>query len=190
MLKQNILFLMAFMCGCSSAGVQVAESPPAPLNSLEIFMSRATLRDVHFEQFKLSGGRLFAECGKIQGGRYLPIEQNLATLTQDNETLIRDKAKEIHGTLGEKPRVFEEPGSNSTMFSPGKFTLSIDFNGVIREIKTTHTSILRPTSLPAKSSQELAALVRSAAGKTLCGKKDFFELGSDSSKRHLEGIDS
>jgi hypothetical protein len=170
----SIIFTGTFT-GCS-LGPQVPPPEEIQLESLSLYYGRSRMGGAAFEQFKITGNTMYAECGNISGGRHAAQDQKLLTLSQVEIDDLKGKAWSVQRYVAELDAKFDPPGGTSGMFDSGRLTLNLQFaNGPIK-VDTSFDSIVNGTEGRSAVVASLAAAVRKAAGDKLCGSSSFFGL--------------
>jgi hypothetical protein len=174
-------------CGLTGCGLVGGASPatdtgrefPAP-QSIELYLSRANLTETDFEQYRISSGKIFRECGQIRRGRFSPQDQNLENI--DSETLARlnEEGSALMGYLSESEPKFDQPGKNASLFDPGQLYLTLRFSDATKEIKTSLDSVTSSNAIAQTRIAKLADLIRHAAKNDPCGNRSFYGLGAKS----------
>ena len=182
MSKPSLLCLLIAAAVCPACSLIRGNSPlemPADfkLDSLDLYVSRASLGRVEFEQYKLAGRVFFHECGEIKNGRHFAREQEAETLAEENRTAVLQAAWKVRRDLEENSRDFDPPGENASPFDPGKFLLRFEAGGGQSEVKTSLDSITLPDDPNHQQLSELALAIRRSAGQAPCGNRQFYGLG-------------
>ena len=166
--------------GCS----MLASSPESQPNStipavsaVELYLSRSSFSDTEFEHFKLSGNKLFGECGKIRRGRQIPVDQALTPVSADDSTKITDIAREILTEANTKNLSLAKPGANRHMADPGQFTLTLSTGSDLKRIETSLDEVSNANFSDTKKLKKLTETLRGVGSNKLCGNKVFFGLG-------------
>ncbi|MBX7138765.1 MAG: hypothetical protein K1X83_12355 [Oligoflexia bacterium] len=174
-------YLLLLLSACSNPSPTPeqprAETAPTVAPDLELLMSRAAIGMIEFEQYKLTSGQLYHECGQIKRGRYLALEQDLSPLQPAQQQRISGLVSEISQSLTQKPHKFPSSGTNSGIGDPGIFELKLSSGGVDHLVKTAvDTVAAQPSRLEGKT-KLLAALLRGVVGKPICGNYTFYGIG-------------
>lgn len=169
-----ILFSGA-LTGCS-LGPQVPPAEEIQLETLSLYYGRSRMGGAAFEQFKLTGNTLYAECGNISGGRHAAQDQKLVTLSQAEIDELKGKAWSVQRYVAELHAKFDAPGGTSGMFDSGRLTLNLQFADGPVKVDTSFDSIVNGTEGRSAVVASLAAAIRKAAGDKLCGSSSFFGL--------------
>lgn len=170
------------MSACSNA------TPPAPstavetkVDTLEMYLSKRTVKDTEFEQYTLDSGKLFRECGKIRRGRFVQEHQDLIDLSPEQAEEINLQAAALLGALKTSKSTFESPGTNATLWDPGQLTLNVHFSqpqNADQTIKTSLDSIATPEKITQDELKKFAMVIREAGAGKLCANPTFFGLSS------------
>lgn len=176
----RLLFTLVALIGglaCSSnPGAIPSAEESASIHSIELFMSRASMIDAEFEQFKLTGNRLYKECGTIRQGRHYPQMQDIDALPEDVAQAIRNQATVVASQPQNfDPLIIPGPGKSSGMFDPGILNLTIKGKESL-DIKTSFDSIGDADRLSEKDVKNLVSLLRQAAGGRICDNAQFFGI--------------
>lgn len=180
----NILNLSRSLLAICLLGSLVACSSTTPSNmqpdfqvaEIAIYMHRANMNTTDFEQYKLSGGRLFQECGVIVRGRNIPAEQQLFDLSSnENGELMSLTWKLLELSQAGKAQL-EGPGSSSSMFDPGFLALKVKGNGNVLQLKTSVDATAEATSEASRVVNQLTRRIRALAKPTACGNRNFYGL--------------
>lgn len=153
---------------------EVSEAGSRAPESIELYVSRSNMADTEFEQYKVSAGRLFAECGKIKAGRYVPIEQESDEVEADLAGQIGEAVQGVLSADAELEHPYDEPGSNRSMMDPGQLYLTLAFGEEVKSIKTSLDSVSEPTGSRERKLLKLLRLMRGASGEPLCGNREFY----------------
>ena len=171
---------MLCVAGCFAPGCSWGPQAPEPdkisLQGFELYYNRASMDKSEFEQFRLTGHTLYAECGLVVGGRHSVKGQKISDLDDDAINEIKKTAWDVRRYVDELHAQFKEPGDASNLFDPGKLSLTLEFADGSSSLKTSFDSVAL-----GKEGRELivgrfARAVRKASGDKLCGKSDFYDL--------------
>ena len=157
------------------------------LSSIDLYVSRASFQNASFEQFKVANDRLFAECGRIAGGRQFAQYQGIAKLSEDDVNVLRSAAFQLAQFEKQHTLNLDQPGQSDSMFDPGQYILTLESKDGKSQIKTTLDSVTVPNKSSTKLLYELADRIRLVAmerapSATLCGNRSFFDLGGKKSQ--------
>ena len=176
-LSSSVVFLL-LLSGCSTSTPQ----PPPPHSSVqasEVFLSRGSLTGTSFEQYKLTAGQLYYECGTMNRNRYAASEQDLLQLSPEAEGAIQDLARSFDTLFGQPPPRLDPPGNSNGVFDPGQASFVVSNGKETREIRTSLDTIANASSpLPGRLKRFVMAL-RGAVPKEPCGSSAFFGLGRE-----------
>ena len=162
------------------AGCSFTPQPPDPseiaLQSVDLYYNRASLEDISFEQFKLVGHTLLAECGSLAGGRHSTKQRLIIEV--DDETLgtVKQEAWAVRRYVNELDAKFKDPGGVSSIIDPGKLTLKLTFDSGTTSVITSFDSIAEGTADKEAAVGRVARSIRDATGGTLCGQFDFYGI--------------
>ncbi len=137
-------------------------------------MSRASITQVDFEQFVVSGGTLFHECGRVSQGRQFPAAHGVVALAPETQQELTALATAARENAQEQ---WQPAGSNKHLADPGVFTLSLQVDGSRRTLRTSLDSIANGETLGRKRLRALAEAVRRASGGKLCDYTSFYGVG-------------
>lgn len=173
-----VLISLSSGCGWWRKSAPVAEADAATVrtpDAIELYLSRSNLSSTEFEQYKLSAGKLFIECGKIVAGRATPETQALEDASADLLEAAKSAAAEI---TANDAAGLEKPGDNSGLADPGLVRLTLAFDDGIETIRTSLDSVTEPDSSIEREIHSLAVVLRGAASESPCGNTEFYGLGS------------
>ena len=165
-----------FFSGCSYISPFEQEAAPEDVKSLELYLRRSSISETDFEQYKISGSRLFYECGMLRTGRTFPGTNNIVSLNEDQLSAFRTKAWEFVNYYNQNKPSLEEPGTGSGMADPGLLTLRIRIGDTTLELKTSVDSVSEKKTPLESRLNGLATLIRSLPKETLCSNVDFYRL--------------
>ncbi len=171
--KLVTLFLFFVLCACVAT---VPNKPPLnfKIKNLEIYLSHVSVRDILFENYKLSGNRLFYECGKIIRGKQTASEENFIAL--DEETLYKiiaaTAALDEHATRAMLD--FPVTGSNDRPYDPGILELTLVSSGNPLSIATSLDAIAKPKTVQERFTKNIVNAMREASDTDPCGNERFF----------------
>lgn len=179
-IKRFFFFCSALLSGCIFGGSKPAGAPIEP-ESVELYLSRATLVDTDFEQYKLTGSRLFYECGKVQGGRQAPQKQNVIKLDPHELEELYGLATEVAAFANNYELVLDEPGASRNMFDPGQFLLKLEGQTGSLPIRTSLDSVTTDSKTSTTLLKKLGAALRANVlqnipEQSICGKRKFYDL--------------
>ncbi|MCO6432361.1 MAG: hypothetical protein J5J00_16015 [Deltaproteobacteria bacterium] len=187
LIKAAVISLLAGAQACSlGSSAENDTVEPIALQALDLYVSRSSFRQASFEQFKISSRRLFAECGRMAGGRQYSQYQKVTKLSEEDAESIAQAASKVKRFADSHELKLDEEGESNSMFDPGQLRIKITAGEGTTEIQTT----LDTVATPAKSSTELinrlaseirGVALRDSQSGTLCGNKNFFDLKSKAS---------
>jgi len=176
-LFQTRFFLLALGSLCAAACSLSPQAPAAteiPLQSVSLYYHRGSSTGASFEQFKLSGDRLFFECGSVSGGRHAAKEQKIITISPEQLERIKIDAWQVRRYVEDLQAKFKPPGSSGTIFDPGKLSVALQFSDGPHKLETSFDSVATGTEGKAAIVRTLAQDLRKAAGDNLCGRATFY----------------
>jgi hypothetical protein len=147
------------------------------VESVELFLSRASLGNAEFEHVKLTKGALFYECGKLQRGRYFPAEQEVVNLRASQERTVVREASAFFESYSEREWSWAPPGMNKDLTDPGEVKLLMRVEGKTVKVETSLDSIADARHRGERGLARVVRTMRGAAGGKLCGNSQFFGLG-------------
>lgn len=131
-----------------------------------------------FEQYKVSPGGVFAECGAFSRGRTHPEHQSFAPATPEKKRELEVAAWDVYDYISEHPQSFDAPGRSDGMFDPGQFTLVVDSGEKRIEVKTSVNAIANSSAPAERKILRLATLIRGSSPGSSCGRHDFYGIGT------------
>ena len=173
------LSLVTLLVGC----VALEETPPSSPEELSsvsynLYVSRSSLTNTEFEQYKLLPAGLFSECGTIHRGRPETRQQTIEKIDSDKLAKSRELALELFKTVSSPEHApADAPGANSGMADPGKYTLTVQVGDNKVELKTSFDFVERQQTSIAAHAHAFTQMLRSLPSKTLCGNQDFYGIG-------------
>lgn len=168
-----LALLSLLVTSCSSIIPEQENSALSEINDLKLYFSRASSDSVDFEQYVLKNGVIFAECGSILRGRHKANQQNVISLSKEQQQKINLLAGKVLASSEESILLLSKPGENAHMFDPGNFTLELEK----RSFATSLDEITSGTASTAKKLVALSKQIRTYNQNHLCGLKDFYGLG-------------
>lgn len=172
--------LIPLICAGCSAQNRVDTPSAAPVEYVDLFMRRASASESEFEQYKISPGGVFLECGEFIRGRPEPQNQRFIPSDKIDLTEVREKAATVSRVVGGNNSGLPSPGKGDSMFDPGQFVLSIGEGGVTLDLKTSINAVSDATDPTLKAMKSLAVAVRRALKTDNCGKDDFYGIPGSS----------
>jgi len=167
--------VVLFGAGCSTT--PAAAPAEVPLETIELFMSRSTLTETEFEQYKLSGSRLYHECGEIRRGRFVAEEQEVTSVEAAALGHVKRASAELRQMMAAKQWLLDEPGRSTDLIDPGQLYLTLTFTGEPIKVKTSLDSISAAGKSAERKIKEIAELLR-AQGGVRCGNRSFYGIGT------------
>lgn len=180
-MKHTLLSLTfsALLCGCAMFD-EAPPSTPEGLTSISytLYVSRASLTNTEFEQYKLLPAGLFSECGTIHRGRSETRQQTIEKVDSEKLVKSRELALELFETLSSGDHApVDAPGANSGLADPGKYTLTVQVGEKRVDLKTSFDFVERQQTSLSSHAHSLTQMIRSMPSKTLCGNQDFYGIG-------------
>ncbi|NLF24955.1 MAG: hypothetical protein GX589_04765 [Deltaproteobacteria bacterium] len=163
---------MASLCGCSSQ----QKPPEFKVNTLELYLSRASFSGRDFEQYKIIDDDLFFECGVVKRGRHQVKDETFTKLSAAALTDLPALVWKLAQACDELKYPFEEPGQSRNMFDPGQVSFSAELPDQKLMVKTSLDSLIDPSNRARAALFELIALVRSFPQDPPCGSTQFYGL--------------
>jgi len=158
-----------------------SKSPPEDFNvaSIELYMSRTSLFQANFEQYQLSPDLAFVECGEVRRGRHVPQQQNIISIPEDAYDRISEASWHVVEAVDRMTIDFDPPGTDKSLFDPGRLSLSIALDSRATEVKTSVDSVSLASSAKERNVLKLVKLIRGAVGTNHCGLGEFYGIGQD-----------
>lgn len=174
-------FLKRIVCsGALFFSACATQTPPATESEsfefLELYLSRGSLSTTEFEQYKISPGGIFIECGELKGGRAIPTSQEFKRYEEGTFSEIRKRAHEALTYLNTHTNSFEPPGKTSSLFDPGQFLLTISFGKEKKEVRTSVNAVSQELDVPTSMIKKLTQAVRKTVNADVCGKASFYGI--------------
>jgi hypothetical protein len=174
-MKHIVIACLLLLAGCAAK----APIPLPALDDIEVVISHDALQVTEFEQFRLNGNRLFAECGVLNGGRFSPETQNMYRLSEDDAQRIRTALTAAWDSAPLTTAKLSPPGSGGGMFDPGSFGLTIRNSSGETRVNSSLDEIANSVGgVEERLRIFLVALRRTATEKGfgLCGNTVFFGI--------------
>jgi len=175
----NILTAILLLA-CSSSNI----APPSDfkIDSMEAYLSRASLERTNFEQFKVIDQDLVRECGEIRRGRHVTGEQDILTISEEDLNVLRQKVWALTTLPDLTNHNWAQSGRNRNLFDPGQLRLSLVHSSGGTNLSTSLDSISEPKGAPEQALLALVESLRSIGSKSHglkahCGYKEFFGIG-------------
>lgn len=174
------LFLLACLAtGCSIFDSDVVDdSVTTEKVTVELHLSRTSLTQTEYEQYRFMGDRIYKECGSIKRGRPIVKEQDLIAVNSDDRSEVVKSASNLFKRMKAEPAVsWDPPGKNVDLFDPGKALLTLHVGNRKIEIRTSISALDEPSDSAAKDAYQLVRNVRRSAGASPCGNRRFYGIG-------------
>jgi len=147
-----------------------------PLKSLEVYLSRASLSGVDFEQYKISGETLFFECGILKRGHHQVKGELVEKLKARQRQELASKTWGLSQSLTGLKEPFEKPGQSRNMFDPGRISVLAELPNRKIEIESSLDSIASPQNRAQTATLRLVGFVRGLVSNEPCGLRDFYDI--------------
>ncbi len=148
----------------------------ARVKSIGLYISRAALGQVDYEQYKLNPPLLVAECGIIARGKHSPREQNTLVLTEEQLRTLDEAAWEIKRAFARKPVRLPSPGTNRHLADPGEFFFDLMDSTAKLGVRTSLDFITASNSNPGTRLRRLAEALRALPPEPPCRLRNFYGL--------------
>ena len=170
----TIFFSLLSACSVE-APLAASATKSSKIDSIELFMSRASASSQDFEQLKLSNNQLYKECGPINRGRFAPLSQEFVTIERARNQELLDLAANLSDFVRTHGSSFEKPGTNKSFADPGQVLITLE-GAPNLEIKASLDSISNAKNPAESKVKKLVESMRGAAGGTLCGNQQFYGI--------------
>lgn len=168
---------MLFAAGCAAS----VDRQPLPVTDyMEFFMRRASSSESEFEQYKISPGGVFIECGEFVRGRPEPTTQKFIPSDSLELAAVREKAAVVQRLISAENSPLPPEGKGDSMFDPGQFSLSLGEGENLVELKTTVNAVSDADTPITRSLKSFAVTLRKALKTEDCGKDDFYGIPGSS----------
>ena len=171
-----IMLFVAALCGWSSMQAAEPMPPEFKINTLELYLSRASLSGADFEQYKIIDDDLFFECGVVKRGRHQAKDESFTKLSAASMADFPALVWKLAQADEELEHPFEEPGQSRDMFDPGQVLLSAELPNRKLTIKTSVDGVIDPMNRGQIALFELIALMRGLPETPPCGLAQFYGL--------------
>lgn len=183
-------FLVLCTTSCATMfGDSGEEQRPVRVNSslvVDIFAARGFLGGADYEQYKLSGGELWRECGHVPQPSTVktgatgptkaglsPVERRIDSPTRPELSELLNAAEAVLTESATKRERLPTPGGISSLVDPGVVELRISLDGKQRTFITSVDAMSDGGSPVAKSLRALFERVR-GVGPVICKAPTFF----------------
>ena len=178
-----LVCLTSILTGCgfiNFSGDKNQQNDNLNIDSVDLYVSRASLTRTEFEQYKITKQKFYYECGKINGSMPKPEVQNVKNLSLNDYSQISKLASDIVNFQNRHELNLDKEGKSTSMFDAGQFILTISAGAKPVEIKTSLDSITSATKTSENYLKLIAKKIREIAlinsGSSLCGNRKFYEL--------------
>ena len=171
-----LLFVLLISQGCSLFGF--GKPKLTEYTSIDVSLSRASLVDIDFENYKVMPDKVFYECGKVKRGKYSPADQKLLRFNPARSLPVRESLTDLVKFLKRSDLTWEEAGKNKSPADPGELKMTINTGSNKYSVVTSLDSISDPRTQAARELQEVVRKVRAMAGKAPCGNDRFYGLSA------------
>ena len=177
-MRKMCLTIIFSLCACSSQEVSSAPPPvpPESVNYIELFMSRASATQAEFEQYKVSEGGIFVECGEVVRGRPKPRTQDFRPASLDVLDALAPLAKDVGAIIKKENPSLDPPSPGDSMFDAGVVTLAVGIGSDKVDISTSVNAIANAVNPPERKIRRLVQAIREATGNDDCGKNSFYGI--------------
>lgn len=163
--------------GCSNRTVTALPEPIGrEIEYIELYMSRASSSGTEFEQYKVSPGGIYMECGDIYRGRPTPVTQDFKNSSPELLNSLTPLAEDIISTMKKDPQKLEAPGKSNSMFDPGILNLSIGIGNDKLDLHTSVDAAVNAINPLERKIKRLIQTIRNRLGNSDCGKNDFYGI--------------
>lgn len=168
--------LALLLPGCSwfAAEVPVQERP---LETVSVYVSRASLLQADYEQYKWTRPFVISECGSIRGGRYHQKEQHTVSVPPEREQALLRPLWELMQQLEAEQHPFAEPGKNSSLADPGQLFLEVKGPEQSLSIKTSADAASSPGTRYERLLLDVVERFRGLVPTAPCGNPTFYDIG-------------
>jgi hypothetical protein len=169
------LFVLTACCGGCSLLFGGEEEPLRSIERLDVSLVRGSLDGEEFENYTISFGRLFRECGRTRSGRYYPSYHNMSPLRRASVPAFLEAADELVEILQDSPK-FTEPGIfGGGLADPGIVKILIRADGRTYNIETSVDGVANPSNEEERKLKTLIEIVRGAS-EELCRNRTFYGI--------------
>lgn len=181
MIKRSypLIAILLSISGCSLGLWEDSTPQPAITEKVvvELHLSRTSLTQTDYEQYKFMDGRLYKECGLLKGGRPVVQEQDFIDVGGDHLNEVSRAALTLYTRIINSPTLkWEPPGKNVDFFDPGRafFTIRIDDAKV--DVRTSVSALDEPTDKANIEAARLASALRASSESAPCGNRKFYGI--------------
>ncbi len=174
------LFIPPLILALISCSAATKTAPPQDyvLKSVELTISKTPLSGpAEFEQYKISGDKIFAECGRIRQNRFEATQHNLSSLQQEKLQSLAADVYDLVTYIDNKKQQFSPAGKSIGLTDPGMLALAIQSSKAENRYTTSFDSISQPSYPAEVKLSRVAVQIRSLLPTTLCDNRSFYGMG-------------
>jgi hypothetical protein len=124
------LICLAFSClalsGCSSGKGPEPTIPDTAISQIGVYLARGSLfQTPEFEQYRVNGRTLYAECGIVRGGRPQARDRHIIRLDEQEWTSLQAAAMGVPEFFEKRSYQWEAPGTSLGFSDPGQATVRL-----------------------------------------------------------------
>lgn len=177
--NSNIFKLVIITTLLSSGCGLFSKKTVAPaFDSVSINLSRMSFSDTEFENYKVTGDKVFQECGSYRRGKYYPKEQKVLRLRASAITYLREEVEDFIQKYKQQEWKWDAPGKNLSPADPGQLKADIISGKDNITINTSLDGISSPNVEIARYMKSLVRTVRGISGSPPCGNREFYGITS------------
>lgn len=154
--------------------------PPSEPLTLEVYLARASIAEAEYEQYKIEGARIYAECGSVRRGRQFAKQRSMFTLDEEIRSDITLSAYKTFNLAKSKGNSLPAPEDADGFADPGQALLKIAFGSEKMQLNTNVDTVSAQELPLAGALNATIVRVRKAAikpgKKPLCGNAQFYGI--------------
>ena len=155
------------------------QAPTSP-DYIELFMKRASSLETAFEQYKVTPGGAFIECGEVRNGHPTPSTQDFRSKDAVDLKDSFDKAQQLLTALLKEPPALPKPDKGTSMFDGGEISIKVGNAYSMKEMRTTLNEVANAETPITRLAKILSTTLRKTLKSQDCGKDDFYGIPGSS----------
>jgi hypothetical protein len=120
--------------GCSSHHDVEPATSSTEINQIGVYLARGSLFQApEFEQYRVNGRTLYAECGIVRGGRPQARDRHVIRLDDQEWTSLQAAARGVPPFFNERSYQWEAPGTSLGFSDPGQATVRLSSSALAED---------------------------------------------------------
>lgn len=152
---QAFILYLGLIClplsGCSSGKDPEPTIPDTAIGQIGVYLARGSLfQTPEFEQYRVNGRTLYAECGIVRGGRPQARDRHIIRLDEQEWTSLQAAASGVPDFFEKRSYQWEAPGTSLGFSDPGQATVRLTAARLSGSTSVSNTA-LDPTAADSNS---------------------------------------